>query len=170
MPIIDPSIFLEGLNSQQHEAVIHSGSPLLVIAGAGSGKTNVLTRRIAYLLGTGRAHAGEVLAITFTNKAAREMRERIDDLLGTTAEHMWISTFHSACVRILRREAATIGLKSAFSIYDAQDSLRLITQCVRDANLDSKRFAPRQLRQRISGNALRYTPRSGSSGGVSAVY
>ena len=100
---------LRGLNPQQREAVLHQGGPLLIVAGAGSGKTRVLTHRIAYLLATGRARAGEVIAITFTNKAAAEMRERVEGLVGPAAGRMWVSTFHSACVRILRREAATLG-------------------------------------------------------------
>ena len=141
---------LEGLNPPQVEAVIHSGSPLLIVAGAGSGKTAVLTRRIAYALRTGRAHPGQVLAITFTNKAAREMVERVTGLVGPTARGMWISTFHSACVRILRREATTLGMKSNFTIYDSADSLRLVTQCARDAEVDVKKFTPKSLQHRIS--------------------
>ena len=107
---------------QQREAVLHSGSPLLIVAGAGSGKTRVLTHRIAHLIATGRARPGEILAITFTNKAAGEMRERVEQLVGPAARMMWVSTFHSACVRILRKEAATLGLRTTFSIYDAADS------------------------------------------------
>ncbi len=123
-----PEELLVGMNEQQDQAVRYHGGPLLIIAGAGSGKTRVLTHRIAYLLATGRARPHEILAITFTNKAAAEMRERAAELIGETqAKKMWISTFHSSCVRILRREAATIGLKSNFSIYDSADSLRLIT-------------------------------------------
>ncbi|MGW9827471.1 ATP-dependent DNA helicase UvrD/PcrA [Brevibacterium pityocampae] len=141
---------VEGLNPQQLAAVEHTGSPLLIVAGAGSGKTAVLTRRIAYALRTGRAHPGQILAITFTNKAAKEMVERITELVGPAARGMWISTFHSACVRILRREAKALGMKSNFTIYDSQDSLRLITQCVREAGLDSKKFTPRSLQHRIS--------------------
>ncbi|WAL40272.1 DNA helicase PcrA [Brevibacterium sp. BRM-1] len=141
---------LAGLNPQQVEAVTHTGAPLLIVAGAGSGKTSVLTRRIAYALATGRAHPGQVLAITFTNKAAREMVERIGALVGSAARGMWISTFHSACVRILRREAQTLGMKSNFTIYDAADSLRLVTQCVREADIDPKKFTPKSLQHRIS--------------------
>ncbi|MCQ9387340.1 DNA helicase PcrA [Brevibacterium sp. 50QC2O2] len=141
---------LEGLNPQQAQAVTHTGSALLIVAGAGSGKTTVLTRRIAYALARGRAHPGQVLAITFTNKAAREMQERIASLVGRAAGAMWISTFHSACVRILRREAATLGRKSNFTIYDSADSLRLITQVVKEADLDSKKFTPKSLQHRIS--------------------
>ena len=139
-----------GLNQSQAEAVLHRGGPLLIVAGAGSGKTRVLTHRIGHLLATGDARPHEFLAITFTNKAAAEMRERIGELVGPDAAKMWISTFHSSCVRILRREAKHVGLKSNFSIYDAADSLRLITQIAKDADLDPKRFAPRAMRNKIS--------------------
>jgi DNA helicase-2/ATP-dependent DNA helicase PcrA len=142
---------LDGLNPAQREAVLHTGAPLLIVAGAGSGKTSVLTRRIAHTLRTGRARPGEILAITFTNKAAKEMQERIGALVGPAARTMWVSTFHSACVRILRREAKTLGLTSSFTIYDAQDSLRLLTQIAREENLDPKKFPARALRARISG-------------------
>lgn len=141
---------LEGLNPQQEEAVKHAGSPLLIVAGAGSGKTRVLSNRIGYLIATRRAHHGEVLAITFTNKAAAEMRERIEALVGPRAKSMWISTFHSSCVRILRREAANVGLKSNFSIYDSADSLRLITLVAKNLELDPKRFAPKAIQHKIS--------------------
>lgn len=140
-----------GLNPQQQKAVLHTGSPLLIVAGAGSGKTSVLTRRIAHLIQIGAARPHEILAITFTNKAAREMKERVGRLIGPAAERMWISTFHSSSVRILRAEAATIGRKSTFTIYDAADSLRLITQIAKDHQLDPKRFNPRALRNKISG-------------------
>ncbi|GAA4515678.1 DNA helicase PcrA [Brevibacterium yomogidense] len=142
---------LDGLNPAQREAVLHSGGPLLIVAGAGSGKTSVLTRRIAHALRAGHARPGEVLAITFTNKAAKEMQERIAALVGPAARTMWVSTFHSACVRILRREAKTLGLTSSFTIYDAQDSLRLLTQIARETDLDPKKFPARALRSRISG-------------------
>ena len=142
---------LDGLNDAQAEAVVHRGGPLLIVAGAGSGKTRVLTHRIGHLLATGDARPHEFLAITFTNKAAAEMRERIRELVGPAAQRMWISTFHSSCVRILRREASHIGLKSNFSIYDATDSLRLITQIAKDADIDPRRFAPRAIRNKISG-------------------
>ncbi|MFB9775277.1 DNA helicase PcrA [Brevibacterium otitidis] len=146
----DPAELLDGLNPEQTAAVTHAGAPLLIVAGAGSGKTTVLTRRIAYALRTGRAHPGQVLAITFTNKAAKEMQERIGSLIGPQARAMWVSTFHSACVRILRREAKTLGMKSNFAVYDAQDSLRLITQVAREAEVDVKRFTPKSLQHRIS--------------------
>ena len=141
---------VDGLNPAQREAVEHRGSPLLIVAGAGSGKTRVLTRRIAHLLRTGEALPGEILAITFTNKAAAEMRERVEELVGPAARSMWVSTFHSACVRILRRDAAAAGLKSSFTIYDSADSLRLITTIAKDLQLDTKKHAPRALASRIS--------------------
>ncbi|MFJ4170163.1 DNA helicase PcrA [Paenarthrobacter sp. NPDC089714] len=141
---------LQGLNPQQEEAVKHSGSPLLIVAGAGSGKTRVLSNRIAYLIATKRAHHGEILAITFTNKAAAEMRERIEALVGGRAKAMWISTFHSSCVRILRREASNVGLNSNFSIYDSADSLRLITLVAKNLDLDPKKFPPKAIQHKIS--------------------
>ncbi|MHA7154866.1 DNA helicase PcrA [Arthrobacter sp. TMN-50] len=141
---------LMGLNPQQEEAVRHSGSPLLIVAGAGSGKTRVLSHRIAYLMATGRAHHGGILAITFTNKAAAEMRERIEALVGDVAKRMWISTFHSSCVRILRREAASVGLNSNFSIYDSADTLRLVTLVAKGLDLDPKRFTPKTIQHKIS--------------------
>ncbi len=136
---------LEGLNDPQREAVRHEGVPLLVVAGAGSGKTRVLTRRIAYLIAVRKAHPGSILAITFTNKAAAEMKERVSELVGNRARIMWVSTFHSACVRILRKEVEHLGyerLKSNFSIYDAQDQKRLITLVLNDLELDPRRYQP----------------------------
>lgn len=141
---------LTGLNPRQREAVIHTGSPLLIVAGAGSGKTTVLTRRIAYALATGRAHPGEVLAITFTNKAAKEMAERVSSIVGPASRAMWVSTFHSSCVRILRREAKVLGMKSNFTIYDAQDAQRLVAQILKELGLDTKKYAPRAVLHRIS--------------------
>ncbi|MHA7271001.1 DNA helicase PcrA [Arthrobacter sp. HLT1-20] len=146
----DPDGLLEGMNPQQEAAVVHTGAPLLIVAGAGSGKTRVLSHRIAYLLATGQAHPGQILAITFTNKAAAEMRERIEALIGDAAKSMWISTFHSSCVRILRREAKVIGLNSNFSIYDSADSLRLITLVAKGLELDPKKFAPKAMMHKIS--------------------
>ncbi|WP_427004654.1 DNA helicase PcrA [Pseudarthrobacter sp. H2] len=141
---------LEGLNPHQEEAVKHAGSALLIVAGAGSGKTRVLSHRIAYLIATHRAHHGEILAITFTNKAAAEMRERVEALVGGRAKTMWVSTFHSSCVRILRREAKNAGRNSNFSIYDSADSLRLITLVAKNLDLDPKRFAPKAIQHKIS--------------------
>ncbi|MBD5786868.1 DNA helicase PcrA [Cellulosimicrobium terreum] len=147
---IDPVALLDGLNPQQREAVEHAGGPLLIVAGAGSGKTRVLTHRIAHLLATGRARSGQILAITFTNKAAAEMRERVVQLVGPAGQNMWVSTFHSACTRILRREAKTLGLRSSFSIYDAADSQRLITLVTRELDLDAKKYPARSLSNKIS--------------------
>ena len=142
---------LEGLNPQQRQAVVHEGSPLLIVAGAGSGKTAVLTRRIAYLIAARGVGVGQILAITFTNKAAAEMRERVVRLVGDRARYMWVSTFHSTCVRILRNQASLIdGLNSNFSIYDADDSRRLLQMIGRDMGLDIKRYSPRLLANAIS--------------------
>jgi DNA helicase-2/ATP-dependent DNA helicase PcrA len=146
----DPVALLEGLNPQQRAAVLHEGGPLLIVAGAGSGKTRVLTHRIAHLLGERNVHPGAVLAITFTNKAAGEMKERVTALVGGRAKAMWVSTFHSACVRILRREAAHLGMKSSFSIYDQADSQRLMTLVCRDLDLDPKRYPPRSFSAQVS--------------------
>jgi DNA helicase-2/ATP-dependent DNA helicase PcrA len=142
---------LDGLNPQQRKAVLHEGSPLLIVAGAGSGKTAVLTRRIAYLLAARDVGVGQVLAITFTNKAAAEMRERVVQLIGPQAKSMWVSTFHSTCVRILRNQASLLpGLNSNFSIYDADDSRRLLMMIAKDMGLDTKRYSPRLLANSIS--------------------
>jgi len=141
---------LDGLNPAQREAVIHQGAPLLVVAGAGSGKTRVLTRRIAYLLGERSVAPYQVLAITFTNKAAAEMKERVAELVGESAKAMWVSTFHSACVRILRQEASRLGYSNSFTIYDSSDSVRLLTVIIREMNLDSKQYAARAIAGIIS--------------------
>ena len=141
---------LDGLNPEQREAVLHTGTPLLIVAGAGSGKTRVLTHRIAHQLATRRVRPSEVLAITFTNKAAGEMRERVADLVGPAARVMWVSTFHSACVRILRKEAATLGLRTSFSIYDSADSQRLLTLVSRELDLDPKKYPAKALASKIS--------------------
>ena len=146
----DPDVLLEGLNPEQRAAVLHTGPPLLILAGAGSGKTRVLTHRIAHQLATGQVRPSEVLAITFTNKAAAEMRERVAALVGPAARSMWVSTFHSACVRILRKEAKTLGLKTSFSIYDSADSQRLITLVSRELDLDVKKFPAKVLASKIS--------------------
>ncbi|KUI39326.1 DNA helicase PcrA [Mycobacterium sp. GA-2829] len=142
---------LDGLNPQQRQAVLHEGSPLLIVAGAGSGKTAVLTRRIAYLLAARDVGVGQVLAITFTNKAAAEMRERVVGLVGPRARSMWVATFHSTCVRILRNQASLLpGLNSNFSIYDADDSRRLLLMIGKDMGLDTKKYSPRLLSNGIS--------------------
>ncbi len=147
--LCDPQTLIKDLNPQQSEAVKYYGQALLIGAGAGSGKTRVLTRRIAWLLAHG-IWASQILAITFTNKAAAEMRERLAALVGSEAEHMWISTFHSACVRILRRDGDQIGLESGFSIYDTADSERLIKLIGADLNIDLKRYTPRMILGKIS--------------------
>jgi DNA helicase-2/ATP-dependent DNA helicase PcrA len=141
---------LEGLNEPQRAAVTHQGAPLLVVAGAGSGKTRVLTRRIAWLISQRGAHPGSILAITFTNKAAAEMKERVEELVGKRARIMWVSTFHSACVRILRKEIGNLGYKSNFSIYDAQDQKRLMTLVVNELDLDPRRYQPAQVLNWVS--------------------
>jgi DNA helicase-2/ATP-dependent DNA helicase PcrA len=141
---------MAGLNPVQAEAVTHPGGPLLIVAGAGSGKTRVLTHRIAWLIGEQRISPFEILAITFTNKAADEMRSRVAALVGPVAERMWVSTFHSACVRILRRDATRLGYKSSFTIYDQADATRLVGYVLRDLNIDSKKFPPRTVHGLIS--------------------
>jgi DNA helicase II / ATP-dependent DNA helicase PcrA len=150
---VDPArleALLEGLNPVQREAASAPDGPLLVVAGAGSGKTRVLTSRIAFLIAAQRVSPFGLLAITFTNKAAGEMKERVASLVGPVARRMWVSTFHSACARILRREATRLGLRPQFSIYDQTDAVRLTDYVRRDLNLDPKRFPPRQLHARIS--------------------
>jgi DNA helicase-2/ATP-dependent DNA helicase PcrA len=144
------STLLADLNPTQREAVAATEGPVLVVAGAGSGKTRVLTYRIAHLVRDLQLSPYSILAITFTNKAAGEMKNRVGRLVGPVAEEMWVSTFHSACVRILRREAPRLGYRSSFSIYDEADSARLVQQCVRDLDLDPKRFPPRSIRAAIS--------------------
>jgi DNA helicase-2/ATP-dependent DNA helicase PcrA len=148
-PAVDAQALLDGLNPQQRAAAVHSGTPLLIVAGAGSGKTRVLTHRIAYLLAERGVTPGQVLAITFTNKAAGEMRERVAALVGPRARSMWVSTFHSMCVRLLRYESKALGVKSSFSIYDADDSKRLMTFVTRELDLDPKRYPVRTLLAQI---------------------
>jgi DNA helicase II / ATP-dependent DNA helicase PcrA len=142
---------LAELNDPQREAVRHREGPLLVLAGAGSGKTRVLTHRIAYLLATGAARPGEILAITFTNKAASEMRERVEQLVGRAVRAMWVMTFHSACARMLRADAERLGYSRSFTIYDESDSLRMLKRCMAELGVDPKRYPPRSIRSQISG-------------------
>ena len=142
---------LAGLNGPQREAVVHGEGPLLVLAGAGSGKTRVLTHRIAYLLATGAARPGEILAITFTNKAAAEMRDRVGQLVGRSVRAMWVTTFHSACARMLRVDAERLGYSKSFTIYDKADSLRMLKRCLGELGVDPKRFPPRAVQAKISG-------------------
>ncbi|MGW5636586.1 DNA helicase PcrA [Streptomyces sp. NPDC003832] len=149
-PPLDAAALIEGLNENQRAAVVHSDTPLLIVAGAGSGKTRVLTHRIAHLLAARDVHPGQILAITFTNKAAGEMKERVEQLVGPRANAMWVMTFHSACVRILRRESKRLGFTSSFSIYDAADSKRLMALVCRDLDLDPKRFPPKSFSAKIS--------------------
>ena len=141
---------LEGLNPPQREAVVHAGSPVLIVAGAGSGKTRVLTRRIAHLVSQRGAHPGSILAITFTNKAAAEMRERVEALVGPRAKAMWVSTFHSSCVRILRSDIDRFGISKTFSIYDDADAKRLMSLVCRDLDLDPKRYPVRTVMNKVS--------------------
>ena len=159
---MDPADRHDGLNPAQYDAVLHGQGPLLVVAGAGSGKTRVLTHRIAYLIQQHQVSPFEILAITFTNKAADEMKHRVGQLVGPVAQKMWVSTFHSACVRILRSNADRLGFPSGFTIYDQSDAVRLTTYVLRDLNLDTKRFPPRSVHASISAakndgrNAVEY--------------
>ncbi len=146
---MDPELAKE-LNDSQREAVFHDGGPLLVLAGAGSGKTRVLTYRLTHLIRSGEVRPHQTLAITFTNKAAGEMKERVTSLLGASSRWMWVCTFHSACARMLRNDAALLGYRSNFTIYDEDDSVRLLKHCLDDLRLDSKRFPPRALQNLIS--------------------
>ncbi|HEX5375409.1 MAG TPA: UvrD-helicase domain-containing protein [Solirubrobacterales bacterium] len=142
---------LAGLNEPQRQAVEHGEGPLLVLAGAGSGKTRVLTHRIAHLLATGAARPGEILAITFTNKAASEMRERVEQLVGRVTRAMWVTTFHSACARMLRADAEKLGYSRSFTIYDESDSLRMLKRCMAELGVDPKRYPARSIRSQVSG-------------------
>src|SRR3954449_2340522 len=141
---------LEGLNEPQREAVVYGEGPLLVLAGAGSGKTRVLTHRIAHLLATGAAQPHEILAITFTNKAAAEMRERVEGLVGRRTRAMWVMTFHAACARMLRADAAKLGYTRSFTIYDQADSRRVVKHCIDELGIDPKRFTPAAIHNQIS--------------------
>src|SRR5512132_1500249 len=135
--------FLSSLNPPQREAVLHADGPLLILAGAGSGKTRVITYRIAYLIGDGHAEPGEVLAVTFTNKAAQEMRERVEALIGSECNGGWLSAFHALCARLLRREAPKIGLSRDFVIYGSSDQVSAVKQIQRELGIDDKLIAPR---------------------------
>ncbi|HZB76575.1 MAG TPA: UvrD-helicase domain-containing protein, partial [Solirubrobacteraceae bacterium] len=149
MSVATPEQYLASLNPAQREAVLHTEGPLLVIAGAGSGKTRVLTHRVAHLLTAVGVKPNEILAITFTNKAAGEMRERLTDMLGPVARAIWILTFHAACGRILRSEAERLGYKSNFTIYDSADQVRLVKQVLEELDKDPKRFVPRGVHAQI---------------------
>src|SRR6188768_85891 len=142
--------FLDTLNPEQREAVLHINGPLLILAGAGSGKTRVITSRIAYLVGDGHAKPHEVLAVTFTNKAAEEMRARVESLLGSDVTGMWVSTFHALCARLLRREAPAIGLSRDFVIYDSSDQLSVVKQALKELHIDDSFVQPRAALSRIS--------------------
>src|SRR5258705_7369303 len=150
MSVTSPESYLAGLNPAQREAVLETEGPLLVIAGAGSGKTRVLTNRVGHLITACGVKPNEILAITFTNKAANEMRERLEDLLGPNPRRLWILTFHAACGRILRREAPRLGYRTNFTIYDSADQLRLTKQCLEELDRDPKRFTPRGIHSQIS--------------------
>ena len=162
--------FLAELNPAQREAVTHPGGPLLVLAGAGSGKTRVLTHRIAWLLATGRARPSEILAITFTNKAANEMRERVAALVGGVSRAMWVMTFHSACARILRADAERLGYKRAFTIYDEADSVRMIKRCLEELEHDPKRYPPRSIKSAISAAKNQLVDSSDYGDAVGSAY
>src|SRR5436190_6547568 len=160
--------FLSSLNPSQQDAVAHTSGPLLILAGAGSGKTRVITHRMAYLVAEGHARPGEVLAVTFTNKAAEEMRGRVEQLLGEDCREIWLSTFHSLCARLLRREAPAIGLTRDFVIYDSSDQLAVVKQALKTLDIDDKMIQPRQALARISQAKNRMeTPESMRSTGWS---
>src|SRR2546423_3856197 len=142
--------FLDSLNPEQREAVLHIKGPLLILAGAGSGKTRVITSRVAYLVGDGHAQPHEVLAVTFTNKAAEEMRARVEALLGSDCSRMWVSTFHALCARLLRREAPAIGLSRDFVIYDSSDQLSVVKHAIKELHIDDSFIQPRAALSRIS--------------------
>src|SRR5436305_8100960 len=149
-PSEDLDTLLEGLNDPQRQAVTHGAGPLLILAGAGSGKTRVLTHRIAFLVGIGEVEADQLLSITFTNKAAQEMRERVELLLGRRTRGMWVMTFHAACARMLRAEAQRLGYTRQFTIYDQADSRRLVKRCLEELDADPKRFSPAAVQSQIS--------------------
>src|SRR5580765_2837394 len=142
--------FLDSLNPEQREAVLHLNGPLLILAGAGSGKTRVITSRIAFLVGDGHARPHEILAVTFTNKAAEEMRARVQSLVGADCSKMWISTFHALCARLLRREAPAIGLSPDFVIYDSSDQMTVVKEAMKELHIDDTFVQPRAALSRIS--------------------
>src|SRR5215216_7890319 len=150
MAVTAPERYLADLNPAQREAVLHTEGPLLVVAGAGSGKTRVLTYRVAHLISAAGAQPNEILAITFTNKAAAEMRSRVEGMLGDVARRIWLMTFHAACGRILRREGPRLGYKTNFTIYDQADQVRLVKACLDELERDPKRFVPRGIHAQIS--------------------
>src|SRR5919204_6688665 len=150
MAVASPEKYLADLNPAQREAVLTTEGPVLVVAGAGSGKTRVLTHRIAHLISACGVKPQEILAITFTNKAAGEMKERLEGILGDIAPRMWVMTFHAACGRILRREAPRLGYRSNFTIYDQADQVRLVKLCLEELERDPKRFVPRGIHAQIS--------------------
>src|SRR5436853_5758539 len=150
MSVTSPDTYLADLNPAQREAVLETEGPLLVIAGAGSGKTRVLTHRVGHLITACGVKTNEILAITFTNKAANEMKERLEDLLGPSVRGLWILTFHAACGRILRREAPRLGYRTNFTIYDQADQIRLTKACLEELERDPKRFVPRGIHAQIS--------------------
>ena len=149
MAVTSPETYLADLNPAQRQAVLATEGPLLVIAGAGSGKTRVLTYRVAHLILACGVKPSEILAITFTNRAAGEMRERLDSLLGDVARRIWILTFHAACGRILRREAPRLGYRTNFTIYDQADQVRLVKNILEQEGFDPKRFVPRGIHAQI---------------------
>jgi DNA helicase II / ATP-dependent DNA helicase PcrA len=165
-----PDALLEGLNGPQRRAVVHRGGPLLVVAGAGSGKTRVLTHRVAHLIATGDATPWEILAITFTNKAADEMRGRLVGLIGPVAERMWVSTFHAACVRMLRAHADRLGYRKSFTIYDDTDSRRLVEHILRDLNIDAKKLPARSVQAAVSGAKAELAGASAYTEGARSIF
>ncbi len=142
--------YLAGLNDRQKEAVLHTEGPLLIMAGAGSGKTRVVTHKIAYLIEEKKIFPGNILAITFTNKAANEMKERVAELLDTDVDRMWIGTFHSICVRILRRDIDKIGYDRSFTIYDRADQITLVRECIKELDLDKDMYKESSIIAKIS--------------------
>src|SRR5688572_31552071 len=148
---------LASLNPSQRDAVIHTQGALLILAGAGSGKTRVITTRIAHLVANGHATPGEILAVTFTNKAAEEMRGRVEELLGSDCRQVWLSTFHALCARLLRREAPAIGLTRDFVIYDSSDQVAVVKQALRANDIDDKMLTPRAALSRISARSEEHT-------------